>query len=86
MNLLRGIIFTDSRFLSQVLWPGGKFFLKLNIRSKMDDNETNDTSLQSTSVSGSSNASKPGSFELQLEAARRASNVKKMILSEFLFS
>ncbi|KAK1369606.1 Phox homologous domain [Heracleum sosnowskyi] len=69
------------RWIQDVLWPGGKFFLKLNIRSKMDDNETNDIFLQSTSASTSSNASKPGSFELQLEAARRASNVKKMILS-----
>lgn len=78
-------MFTNSRLLFQVLWPGGKFFLKLNIRSKADDNETNDISSQSTSLSASSNTSKPGSFELQLEAARRASNVKKMILSELLF-
>ncbi|KAL1833732.1 hypothetical protein ACET3Z_003383 [Daucus carota] len=69
------------RWIQDVLWPGGKFFLKLNIRSKADDNETNDISSQSTSLSASSNTSKPGSFELQLEAARRASNVKKMILS-----
>lgn len=48
----------------------------------MDDCEPNERSSQSSSHSASSKVSKPGSFEQQLEAARRASDVKKMILSE----
>lgn len=33
-------------------------------------------------MSGNQQTSKTGSFELQLEAARRASDVKKMLLGE----
>uniref|UniRef100_A0A5B6ZAY2 Putative Sorting nexin-16 n=1 Tax=Davidia involucrata TaxID=16924 RepID=A0A5B6ZAY2_DAVIN len=75
------IIAQGIQWVQDVLWPDGMFFLKLNNRSEMDDCQPNQRSLQSTNFSTSTRVSKPGSFEQQLEAARRASDVKKMIFS-----
>lgn len=75
------IIAHGIRWIHDVLWPDGTFFLKLNIKSEMDDCEPNERSSESSRHSASSKVSKPGSFEQQLEAARRASDVKKMILN-----
>ncbi|KAK9136209.1 hypothetical protein Syun_015539 [Stephania yunnanensis] len=61
------------RWVQDVLWPNGKFFLDIgSARGKMD--------VLGFSTTGNHQPSKTGSFELQLEAARRASDVKKMLL------
>ncbi|XVF01184.1 hypothetical protein REPUB_Repub04eG0066600 [Reevesia pubescens] len=68
------------RWVQDVLWPGGTFFTKIgNVQSKLDNTHPNQTPSQKYSQFGASNASKPGSFEEQLEAARRASDIKKML-------
>ncbi|CAI9104405.1 OLC1v1003067C1 [Oldenlandia corymbosa var. corymbosa] len=61
------------RWVEDILWPDGKFFLKLSIQSGMDDEGS--VQIESTA----SKTSRPGSFEQQLEAARRASDVKKLL-------
>ncbi|XWS39996.1 hypothetical protein CRYUN_Cryun18bG0102300 [Craigia yunnanensis] len=68
------------RWVQDVLWPGGTFFTKIgNIQSRFDNSHPNQTPSQNFSQFGGSNVSKPGSFEQQLEATRRASNIKKML-------
>ncbi|KAK9109018.1 hypothetical protein Sjap_017078 [Stephania japonica] len=68
------IIAFGIHWVQDVLWPNGKFFLNIGgARGKMDD-------LGFDSTTGNQQPSKTGSFELQLEAARRASDVKKMLL------
>ena len=72
-------------FFSQVLWPGGTFFTKIgNIQSKFDNSHPNQTPSQNFSQFGGSNVSKPGSFEQQLEATCRASDIKKMLFSRYV--
>lgn len=67
--------------LLQVLWPNGTFFIQLrNAQSEDDDTQS------TTSRTDESKIPKPGSFELQLEAARRASDVKKMLFGECFLS
>lgn len=69
----------------QVLWPDGTFFLKFG-KSKIeeDDMQPNERLFQTINQFGGSRISKQGSssFELQLEAARRASDVKKMLFGK----
>ncbi|PPR98946.1 hypothetical protein GOBAR_AA21722 [Gossypium barbadense] len=69
------------QWVQDVLWPGGTFFTKLaNIQSKLGDTQQPNQQLSGTSSQFSgSNVSKPGSFEQQLEATRRASDIKKML-------
>ncbi|XP_071930858.1 uncharacterized protein [Coffea arabica] len=67
------------RWIQDVLWPDGKFFLKWNIESQADDSEQSQVSVQTPEQSARSKAYRPGSFEQQLEAARRASDVKKLL-------
>ncbi|KAI5314421.1 hypothetical protein L3X38_043597 [Prunus dulcis] len=62
------------RWLKDVLWPNGTFFLRFG--NAQDGNEN---PFQNISQLGGSKADKPGSFEQQLEAARRASDIKKML-------
>jgi len=63
----------------QVLWPGGTFFLRVGtpqMRSRNGDQMHS----QTTNLSGGSNVTKSdSSFEEQLEAARRASDIKKLL-------
>ncbi|KAH9656282.1 phox domain-containing protein [Citrus sinensis] len=67
------------RWLQDVLWPGGTFFTRVgNIQTK-DDAQPDLKSFQAVSQLGGSKVLKPGSFEEQLEAARRASDVKKVL-------
>lgn len=73
------VIAQGIRWIQDVLWPDGTFFTRLNTQSQMNDCQPNQTSFQTTSRH--TKASKPGSFEEQLEAARRASDVKKIILN-----
>lgn len=64
----------------QVLWPGGTFFTRVgNIQTK--DNAQPDLKSFQSQLGGNKDL-KPGSFEEQLEAARRASDVKKMLFGE----
>lgn len=51
----------------------------------MDGEEFNQKPIQNAGRLGGHNVPRPGSFELQLEAARRASDVKKMLLGENVF-
>ncbi|KAK4740092.1 hypothetical protein R3W88_003789 [Solanum pinnatisectum] len=72
------VIALGIKWIQDVLWPNGTFFIKLrNIVET--SNEPNQGSVHSTKQSGGSKVSKAGSFEEQLEATRRASDVKKML-------
>ncbi|KAM7479226.1 hypothetical protein LguiA_027439 [Lonicera macranthoides] len=73
------VIAQGIRWVQDVLWPDGKFFLKLNAQSETNDCQPSPRSFQTASHSSGTKFSNPGCFEQQLEAARRASNVKKMI-------
>lgn len=70
-------------YFFQVLWPDGTFFLRVgNTQSNDDDAELNQKPFQTTSQFGGNKISTLVSFEQQLEAARRASDVKKMLFGE----
>ncbi|KAL6218724.1 hypothetical protein ACLB2K_011933 [Fragaria x ananassa] len=61
------------RWLQDVLWPNGTFFLRVgNANDNQDPHST-------MNQFGGSKVGKPGSFEQQLEAARRASDLKKLL-------
>lgn len=75
------IIAQGIRWVQDVLWPAGTFFLRLRTQEQPNDCETPEGSQQTTKQSGGVRAAQPGSFEQQLEAARRASDVKKMIFN-----
>ncbi|KAG6415005.1 hypothetical protein SASPL_122404 [Salvia splendens] len=70
------VISQGIRLLQDLLWPGGKFFLTFRIQSKLNNDNTG---AQTTSHQGGRNVAQPPTFEQQLEAARRASDVKKII-------
>ncbi|KAK8613614.1 hypothetical protein V6N13_101371 [Hibiscus sabdariffa] len=58
----------------------GTFFTTLgNIQSNLGDTHPDQTPAETSSQFSGSNVSKPGSFEQQLEATRRASDIKKML-------
>ncbi|KAL4036472.1 hypothetical protein IC575_000019 [Cucumis melo] len=67
------IIAQGIRWVQDVLWPNGIFFIQLRNAQIEDDSQS------TTSRTDGGKSPKPGSFELQLEAARRASDVKKML-------
>ncbi|KAJ7946009.1 Phox-associated domain,Sorting nexin [Quillaja saponaria] len=74
------IIAQGIRWVQDVLWPGGTFFLRIgSTQAIVDDTEVDLKPLPNTRQPGGNNSSKPGSFEMQLEAARRANDVKKML-------
>ncbi|KAI3675269.1 hypothetical protein L1987_84857 [Smallanthus sonchifolius] len=64
-------------WIQDILWPEGTFFLKLR-PNQTDSSQSNESSCKTPSGSKSNKGS---SFEEQLEAARRASDIKKMILN-----
>ncbi|XP_047964798.1 uncharacterized protein LOC125209238 [Salvia hispanica] len=70
------VISQGIRLLQDLLWPGGKFFLTFRIQSKLNNDNKGS---QTTSQQGGRNVAQPPTFEQQLEAARRASDVKKII-------
>ncbi|KAL3814188.1 hypothetical protein ACJIZ3_015456 [Penstemon smallii] len=74
------IIALGIRWVQDVLWPDGTFFIKLRIQDQVNNCQANQRS-QQTRQPGGRRVLKPGSFEQQLEAARRASDVKKMIFN-----
>lgn len=53
-----------------------------NAQDKDENAEFDLKSFANVEQVGASKVSKPGSFELQLEASRRASDVKKMLFGE----
>ncbi|KAG1369765.1 hypothetical protein COCNU_15G001310 [Cocos nucifera] len=74
--IVRGI-----HWLQDVLWPNGTFFIKLeSSQGNMEDSHFSHKPTQSSSRIYGDEVTRSSSFELQLEAARRASDVKKMIL------
>ncbi|GFQ03848.1 sorting nexin-16 [Phtheirospermum japonicum] len=72
------VIAQGIRWVQDVLWPDGTFFLRLRAQNQLNDCEGSE---QMTRQSGGTKAAQSGSFEQQLEAARRASDVKKMIFN-----
>lgn len=65
----------------QILWPGGKFFLRVQTPQLfIGGNVIDQNPLQTIESCGSKiGKSQSGSFEQQLEAARRASDLKKLL-------
>ncbi|KAK6136819.1 hypothetical protein DH2020_029442 [Rehmannia glutinosa] len=72
------VIAQGIRWVQDVLWPDGTFFLRLRAQGQQNDCEG---SQQNTKQPGRTRVTQSGSFEQQLEAARRASDVKKMIFN-----
>lgn len=69
----------------QALWPGGTFFTRIGVtQGNFDDTQINPIPFQVSQLGGSK-VSKQSSFEEQLEAARRASDIKKMLFGEYSF-
>ncbi|KAJ8530122.1 hypothetical protein K7X08_036957 [Anisodus acutangulus] len=73
------VIALGIRWIQDVLWPNGVFFIKLRNPIEINNCEPNQGSIHSTRQPAGSKVSKGGSFEEQLEATRRASDVKKML-------
>ncbi|GKV21243.1 hypothetical protein SLEP1_g31240 [Rubroshorea leprosula] len=68
------------QWIQDVLWPGGIFFTKVgNTESEFNEYQSSQTGFQMMGQFGGCKISKPISFEEQLEAARRASDIKKML-------
>ncbi|KAL0348378.1 UNVERIFIED_CONTAM: hypothetical protein Sangu_1065600 [Sesamum angustifolium] len=74
------VIAQGIRWIQDVLWPGGTFFMTLRIQKKLSGTQANQGS-QTTERQGGKTVTQPESFEQQLEAARRASHVKKIIFN-----
>ncbi|KAL0454205.1 UNVERIFIED_CONTAM: hypothetical protein Slati_0759700 [Sesamum latifolium] len=74
------VIAQGIRWIQDVLWPGGTFFMTLRIQKKLGGTQANQGP-QTTEQQGGKTATQPESFEQQLEAARRASHVKKIIFN-----
>ncbi|PHT41960.1 hypothetical protein CQW23_20814 [Capsicum baccatum] len=72
------VIAQGIRWIQDILWPNGVFFIKLRNIVETSD-EPNQGSVHSMKQPVGSKVSKAGSFEEQLEAARRASDVKKIL-------
>lgn len=64
----------------QVLWPGGTFFLRVG-PPRIISSDSDQKPFQTMSRSGGSNIrkSESGLFEQELQAARRASDIKKLL-------
>ncbi|XP_076954833.1 uncharacterized protein LOC143629448 [Bidens hawaiensis] len=71
------------RWIQDVLWPEGVFFTRVNAQNRNENGSQSDhdSSLATSQHSSGSKVNKQGLFEEQLEAARRASDVKKMIFN-----
>ncbi|XP_047942591.1 uncharacterized protein LOC125189349 [Salvia hispanica] len=67
------------RAVQDILWPEGTFFRKLGAQKK--NLKATQKSPQATKQPGGMRTTQSRSFERQLEAARRASYVKKMLLN-----
>ncbi|CAL9190693.1 uncharacterized protein LOC103987685 isoform X2 [Musa acuminata AAA Group] len=75
------VIAQGIRWVQDVLWPNGTFIIRLgSSQGELDDFNIDQKPSQSTSGSYGDKVTRPSSFEAQLEAARRADDVKKMLL------
>ncbi|WCJ33796.1 Phox-associated domain Phox-like Sorting nexin C-terminal [Euphorbia peplus] len=75
------IVAQGIRYLQDILWPDGVFFTRVRVgQGKGDDANLNPVPFQMNQL-GANKVYKQvsGSFEEQLEAARRASDIKKML-------
>ncbi|KAJ6927130.1 hypothetical protein NC651_011261 [Populus alba x Populus x berolinensis] len=73
------------QWVQDILWPNGMFFTRARVaQSKDDDDQLNLIPFQISQLSGSKVSNK-GSFEEQLEAACRVSDIKKMLFGEYSF-
>ncbi|KAF7840890.1 Sorting nexin-16 [Senna tora] len=71
------------RWIQDILWPGGTFFSKVKAsQMESSDNGVSQKSSPTIEDSNESNSCKSGTgcFEQQLEAVRRASDIKKMLI------
>lgn len=67
----------------KVLWPDGTFFTRIGVmQGAIHDAQFNMVPFEVSQVGGSK-ASKQSSFEEQLEASRRASDIKKILFGEY---
>jgi len=71
--------------LLQILWPDGKFFLKLEITGGGLD-EMVSKCFQATPRAAKTKSSQAGLFEMHLEAARRASYIRNVLFRKLLSS
>ena len=71
----------------QRLWPNGTFFTRIGAtEGKVDETHLNLMSFQVGQFGGSKVSKQgSGSFEEQLEAVRRASDIKKMLFGEYIY-
>ncbi|CAH1425961.1 unnamed protein product [Lactuca virosa] len=69
------------RWIQDVLWPEGIFFTRLTTQNQTGSYHSDQDTPKTATHSSGSKVYKQGSFEEQLEAARRASDVKKMIFN-----
>ncbi|URE10879.1 Sorting nexin C terminal [Musa troglodytarum] len=75
------VIAQGIRWVQDVLWPNGTFIIRLaSSQGELNDFNIDQKPSQSTSGSYGDKVTRPSSFEAQLEAARRADDVKKMLL------
>ncbi|XP_074563348.1 uncharacterized protein LOC141819977 isoform X2 [Curcuma longa] len=74
------IIAQGIRWVQDILWPNGTFIIKFGSRQEVDDFELDQKPSQSKSKMSGGKANSSSSFEVQLEAARRADDIKKMLL------
>ena len=72
-------------FFLQILWPNGVFFTRLNdSQEASDETDPSEKTYQMAGQLGGMKVTKPSSFEQQLEASRRASEIKKFLFGEYL--
>lgn len=72
-------------FSLQILWPNGVFFTRVNdSQEASDETDPSEKTFQMAGQLGGMKIAKPSSFEQQLEAARRASEIKKFLFGEYL--
>ncbi|KAG5023465.1 hypothetical protein JHK85_019807 [Glycine max] len=67
------------RWVQDVLWPGGTFFLRVGTPQIISDSDKKPSPTMSRSGGSNITKSESGSFEQELEAARRASDIKKLL-------
>ncbi|KAL3011304.1 hypothetical protein AAZX31_07G192200 [Glycine max] len=67
------------RWVQDVLWPGGTFFLRVGTPQIISDSDKKPSPTMSRSGGNNITKSESGSFEQELEAARRASDIKKLL-------
>ncbi|XP_010467336.1 PREDICTED: uncharacterized protein LOC104747406 isoform X1 [Camelina sativa] len=68
------------RWAQDILWPNGVFFTRVNDSQEVsDETDPSEKTFQMAGQLGGMKVAKPSSFEQQLEASRRASEIKKFL-------